>query len=61
MDGVFDILTAGAVTLGSVVNISAANTVDTSAAADLLTGSVVGKTEETAGGAAVTRVRLGNP
>lgn len=61
MDGVWDILTAGAITLGAVVNISAANTVNASAAADLLTGSVVGKTEETAAGAAVTRVRVGNP
>ena len=58
IDGVFDILTNGAVTLGAVVNIQAANTVAPSAAADLLTGSVVGVAEEVAGGAAVTRVRL---
>jgi len=58
MDGAFNILTSGAITMGAIVNISAANTVNTSAAADLLTGSVVGKTEETAGGAATTRVRL---
>lgn len=59
MDGVFDILTGGAVTLGAVVNIGGANTVTASAAADLLTGSVVGRAEEAAGGAAVTRVRVG--
>jgi hypothetical protein len=58
IDGVWDILTGGAVTLGAVVNISGANTVSASAAADLLTGSVVGVAEEGAVGAAVTRVRL---
>jgi len=57
MDGVYDVKTAGAVTLGAVVNISAANTVNTSAAADLLTGSVVGFMEETGDGT-TNRVRL---
>ena len=58
IDGVWDILTGGAVTLGAVVNVGGANTVTASAAADLLTGSVVGVAEEGAVGAAVTRVRL---
>lgn len=57
IDGVFGILTAGAITLGAVVNISGANTVNTSAAADLLTGSVVGVMEETGDGS-LNRVRL---
>lgn len=59
MDGVWDILTSGAITLGAIVNIGAANTASPAAAADLLTGSTFGKTEETAGGAAVTRIRVG--
>jgi hypothetical protein len=57
MDGVFDIKTAGTITRGAVVNISGANEVNTSAAGDLLTGSVVGYMEETGDGG-LNRVRL---
>ena len=58
LDGVWDILTNGAVTLGALCNIQAANTVSPADAAALLTGSTFCKCEETAGGAAVTRMRL---
>ena len=60
MDGVWDILTNGNVTLGAICNIQAANTSAPAAAADLLTGSTFGKYEEAqASGAAVTRTRVG--
>ena len=60
MDGVWDILTNGNVTLGAICNIQAANTSAPAAATDLLTGSTFGKYEEAqAGGAAVTRTRVG--
>ena len=60
MDGVWDILTNGNVTLGAICNIQAANTSAPAAAADLLTGSTFGKYEEAqAAGAAVTRTRVG--
>jgi hypothetical protein len=58
MDGVWDTLTGGAVTLGAMCNIGGANTVTASVAADLLTGSLCCKAEEAAGGAAVTRMRF---
>lgn len=59
LDGVFDITTtAAAITAGAVVNIGGANLVSTSAAADLLTGSVVGVAEETCTTTEVIRVRL---
>jgi len=57
--GIFDILTAGAITVGATVNISTANTVNASAAADLLTGSVVGKALEACAGAEVIAVAVG--
>ena len=59
MDGVWDGLTNGAFTLGAIGNIQAANTVSPADAAALLTGSTFCKCEETAGGAAVTRFRVG--
>lgn len=60
LDGVWDLKDAGAgFTVGATVNIGGANTVVGSAAADLLTGSVVGKAEETAGAAEVVRIRVG--
>jgi len=60
MDGVWDGVTNGNVTLGALCNIQAANTSAPAAAADLLTGSTFGKYEEAqAGGAAVTRTRVG--
>ena len=58
MDGVWDTLTNGAVTLGAMCNIQAANTLSPAIAADLLTGNTCAKCEETAGGAAVTRMRF---
>jgi hypothetical protein len=59
MDGVWDILTDGAFTNGAIGNIGGANTVTPADAAALLTGSTFAKCEETAGGAAVTRFRVG--
>ena len=59
IDGAWDIdTTAAAITAGAVVNIGAANQVSTSAAADLLTGSVVGNAETTRTGTNRIRVRL---
>jgi hypothetical protein len=59
MDGVFDGKDSGAgATVGSIVNIAGANVFSASAAADLLTGSVIGKLEETASASEVVRVRL---
>lgn len=59
IDGVFDLKDSGAgVTAGAVVNIGGANQIIASQAADLLTGSVVGVAEETAGAGEVIRVRL---
>lgn len=60
MDGVWDVLTAGAVTLGTHGMISGANTVTTAVEADYPLGTVCCKFEETAGGAAVTRARFFN-
>ena len=59
IDGVWDTPTNGAVTLGALVMIQALNTVAPAVAADLLLGTVCGKCEETAGGAAITRIRFG--
>jgi len=60
LDGVWDIKDGGAgVTVGGIVNINGANVVAQSAAADLLTGSVVGKALETAAASEVIRVRVG--
>ena len=60
LDGVWDILTNGNVTVGAICNIQAANTSSPADAAALLTGSCFGKYEEAqAGGAAVTRTRVG--
>jgi len=60
MNGVWDITTTNAgITAGAIVNIGGANLVSTSAAGDLLTGSVVGKAEETCTGTEVIRVRVG--
>jgi len=60
MDGVWDGKDSGAgATVGAIVNIAGANIFSTSAAADLLTGSVIGKLEETASASEVVRVRVG--
>ncbi len=60
MNGVWDITsTNAAITAGAIVNIGGANLVSASAAADLLTGSVVGKAEETCAATEVIRVRVG--
>jgi len=59
-NGVWDLTaTAAGITVGAIVNIGGANLIITSAAADLLTGSVVGKAEETFGNSEVARVRVG--
>jgi len=61
MDGVWDITTTNAaITAGGIVNIGGANLVSASLAADLLTGSVVGKAEETCAATEVIRVRVGS-
>ena len=60
MNGVWDMTcTAAAITVGAIVNIGGANLIIASAAADLLTGSVVGKAEETSATTEVMRVRVG--
>jgi len=60
LNGVWDITTTNApITAGAIVNIGGANIVSASLAADLLTGSVVGKAEETCAGTEVIRVRVG--
>jgi len=60
LNGVWDITTTNAaITAGAVVNIGGANLVSTTAAGDLLTGSVVGKAEESCTGTEVIRVRVG--
>ena len=59
MDGVWGVKDSGAGgSAGAIVNIGGANTVVDSAAADLLTGSVVGKREMDASAVEVTRIRL---
>lgn len=59
-NGLWDLKDSGAgITCGAIVNIGGANLVVASAAADLLTGSVVGKAEETAAASEVIRVRVG--
>ena len=59
LDGVWGIKDSGAGgSAGAIVNIGGANLVVDSAAADLLTGSVVGKREMDAGASEVTRIRL---
>lgn len=58
--GIWDLKDSGAgITAGAIVNIGGANVIIASAAADLLTGSVVGKALETAGAAEVIRVAVG--
>lgn len=60
LDGVWDLKDSGAgITCGAIVNIGGANLIIASAAADLLTGSVVGKALETAAASEVIRVRVG--
>ena len=59
-NGVWDMKDSGAgITAGAIVNVGGANLIIASAAADLLTGSVVGKAEETAAASEVIRVRVG--
>lgn len=58
--GIFDLTDSGAgITVGSTVNIGGANLIIASAAADLLTGSVVGKALETAAAGEVIAVAVG--
>jgi len=59
LDGVWDLKDSGAGgSAGAIVNIGGANTIVDSAAADLLTGSVVGKREMDSAASEVTRIRL---
>jgi len=59
MDGVWGVKDSGAGgSAGAIVNVGGANLVIDSAAADLLTGSVVGKREMDASAGEVTRIRL---
>ncbi len=59
-NGVWDMKDSGAgITAGAIVNVGGANLIIASAAADLLTGSVVGKADETAAASEVIRVRVG--
>lgn len=59
-EGVFDLTNAAAGTpsAGAIVVMSGANLIRAAVAADLLTGAVVGKIEETAAASEVVRVRL---
>ena len=60
INGVYDMrATTATITLGHIVNIGNANLIVESAAADLLTGSVVGKALEAASNDEVIRVRVG--
>lgn len=60
LNGVWDVKDSGAgITAGAIVNVGGANLIITSAAADLLTGSVVGKALETAAASEVIRVAVG--
>jgi hypothetical protein len=60
LNGVWDLKDSGAgITLGAICNVGGANLIIASAAADLLTGSVVGKVLETASASEVVRVRVG--
>lgn len=58
-NGIFDLVDSGAgITVGAIVNVGGANLVVASAAADLLTGSVVGKALETASASERIAVRV---
>ena len=60
VNGIWDLKDSGAgINAGAICNIGGANLIIASAAADLLTGSVVGKALETAGGGEVIRVAVG--
>ena len=59
MDGVWGLKDSGAGgSAGAIVNVGGANVIIDSAAADLLTGSMVGKREMDAAAGDVTRIRL---
>ncbi len=59
MDGVWDVKDSGSGgSAGAIVNVGGANLIIDSVAADLLTGSVVGKREMDAAASEVTRIRL---
>ena len=59
-NGLWDMVcTAAAITVGAIVNVGGANLIVASAAADLLTGSVVGKAEETSTTTETMRIRVG--
>jgi len=61
MDGIWDLKDSGAGgSAGAIVNVGGANLIVDSAAADLLTGSVVGKREMDAAASEVSRIRVGH-
>ena len=61
MDGIWDLKDSGAGgSAGAIVNVGGANLIIDSAAADLLTGSGVGKREMDAAASEVTRIRVGH-
>ena len=61
LDGVWDMKdSGGGGSAGAMVNVGGANLIIDSAAADLLTGSGVGKREMDASASEVTRIRVGS-
>ena len=61
LDGVWDVKdSGGGGSAGAMVNVGGTNLIIDSAAADLLTGSVVGKREMNASASEVTRIRVGS-
>ncbi len=61
LDGVWGIKDSGSGgSAGAMVNVGGTNLIVDSAAADLLTGSVVGKREKDASASEVTRIRVGS-
>ena len=61
MDGMWDLKDSGAGgSAGAMVNIGGTNLIIDSQAADLLTGSMVGKREMDASASEVTRIRVGH-
>lgn len=58
--GIFDLVDSGSgITVGATVNVGGANLIVASAAADLLTGSVVGRALETAAASETIAVAIG--
>ena len=61
LDGVWDMKDSGSgVTVGQLVSVGGVNTVKVCTEAELITGDFIGKSEETASGSEVFRVRVGS-